>query len=391
MGKRELVLVLAFVAAGAILYRFTAPPAPAGPSSSFGGVFGHISRAIRGRPVHASVDSTRSDPVDASVTELRVKVPSVDLTVVGEDRADVATTMTVDSDGVDEAEAQRLAKATTLKVDRAGAGLSFGIDFPEDGAQRAALAIRVPRRFVVRVEEKRGKLDVQHVAGVDAKGNRGDSRVSDVDGEVALTHRGASLHISGAGSLRLTATGTNADVSGIRGSASIEISGSEIDLSDIHGPADVRSRNSDIRLRDAGALRPPLRLDVQSGRLDLNQLQTETRIDGRDTEIRVTMARAVPLTVSNSNDTLTLLPPLRDGFTLDAVATDASLRIDDGGAPGIDVAKTADDHEQRAAGAVRGGGPVITLRNTDGDITIRKPDETDQPKTTAGAKPPEGK
>lgn len=379
MGKRELVLVLAFVAVGTILYQFTAPPAPAGQSGGLSGLFGHIGRAIRGRPIHASVETTRTTAVDESVTELRVKVSSVALTIVGEDREDVATTMTVDSDGVDDAEAQRLAKATALQIDRAGAGLRLGIDFPEDGAQRATLSIRVPERFIVRVEEKRGLLDIQHVAAVDVKGNRGDSRLSDIEGEIALTHRGSTLTIERAGSLRLNATGAEAKVSAIGGSASIEISGSNIELADVHGPIDVKSRNTDLRLSDVGELQPPLRLDMQSGRLDINGLKTEARIDGRDTEIRVTMARAVPLSISDTEDTITLFAP-PEGFTLDAIATDASLSLDDGEKGGVAVVKAADEREQRASGAIRGGGPSITLRNTGGDISVRKQEETEKEK-----------
>ena len=386
MGKRELVLVLAFVAVGIVLYQFTAPPAPAGQRGALG-VIDHIRRAIHGRPVHASVETSKSFAVDASMTELRVKVSSVALTVVGEDRADVATTMTVDSDGADEAEAQRLAKATTLQMDRAGAGLRLGIDFPADGLQRATLSVRVPRRFILRVEEKRGTLDVQHVAAVDVKGNRGDSRLSDIEGEIALTHRGSTLTIARAGSLRLTVSGAEATISAIRGSASVDISGSNIDMTDVRGPVDVRARNTDVRRSDVKGLQPPLRLDMQSGRLEIDGLQTDARVDGRDTEIRITMARAVPLTVYNTEDTITLFTP-PEGFTLDAVATEASLSIDEGEAGGVAVVKGADEREQRASAAVHGGGPSITLRNTGGDISVRKPEEKgkEKEKTKTGTR-----
>jgi hypothetical protein len=100
-------------------------------------------------------------------------------------------------------------------------------------------------------------------------------------------------------------------------------------------------------------------------------LQTETRIEGRNTEMRVALARAAPLTIYNTaEDVVITAPP--DGYTLDAVATDGVLSIDDGPGGGVAVAKAADEREQRASGAVRGGGPTISLRNTNGDISIRK-------------------
>jgi len=372
MGKRELVLVLTFVVIGVVVYQLTATPPPAGQQGfSFSRLFQNVRRATRGRPAHATVQKTRSEAIDPSTNELRVKVPIVDLTVVGEDRTDVATELSVDSDGVDQADAQKLANATNLQWTQVGNGLAVGIDFPVDGRQRASLTVHVPRRFVVRVESKTGKLDIQHVSSVDVRGNRGDSRISDIAGEVGITHRSGSLNVTQAGSVRLTVSGGDAHVSEVRGAGSIDISGSNLELAGIRGPLDVKSRGTDVRLRDIGQLQPTLRLDMQSGELVIDGLQTETRIEGRNTEMRVALARAAPLTIYNTaEDVVITAPP--DGYTLDAVATDGVLSIDDGPGGGVAVAKAADEREQRASGAVRGGGPTISLRNTNGDISIRK-------------------
>jgi hypothetical protein len=48
------------------------------------------------------------------------------------------------------------------------------------------------------------------------------------------------------------------------------------------------------------------------------------------------------------------------------VATDGRIRIDDDG-----IKPTGSESEQRATGAVRGGGPTITLRATRADINLR--------------------
>jgi hypothetical protein len=42
--------------------------------------------------------------------------------------------------------------------------------------------------------------------------------------------------------------------------------------------------------------------------------------------------------------------------------------------------KAADERDQRASGAIRGGGPSITLRNTGGDISIRTQDVKEKQK-----------
>jgi hypothetical protein len=375
MGKRELVLVLAFIVVGAVVYQITAPPlAPGQEGFSFGRLAQHVKQVVHGRPAHASAQSTRTDSVDASATEVRFNVGLLDLTILGEERTDVASQLTVDSNGIDDAEAQRLAKATKLLVDRAGAGLVFRVEFPKDGRQHGALTVRVPKRFLVRIDNpsRSGKLDVQHVASVDVRGNRGDSHLADIAGEIALVHRSGDLTIAGAGSLRLTASGAEAHVKDVRGPASIEVTSSNLEIVNVRGPLDIKSRGSDVSFRDVQTLEPPLRLDMQSGRLEIEGLQTETRIDGRGTEIRITMARAVPLTVYDTGDDISITTP-PGGYTLDAVTTEGVLSIDEA-STGVAVAKAADEREQRASGAIRGGGPTISLRNTRGDIAIRNPE-----------------
>ena len=374
MGKRELVLVLAFIVVGAVVYQVTAPPlSPGQEGFSLGRLARHFREAVHGRPSHASVETTRTDPADTSVTEIRVDIPLVDLTVLGDERDDVESKLTVDSDGVDEPEAQRLAKATTLHIDRAGAGLVVKVQFPADGRQRGSLAMRVPKRLLLRVENgnRNGNVDVQHVAGVDIKGNRGTARVSDIDGEISLTHRGAAaLNIARAGSVRLTINSGDAHVSDIRGAASIDTTGSNVELADIVGPLDLKSRNADVRIRNLSHLQPPLRCDMQSGRLEIDGLQTEARIDGRDTEMRITVARAVPITIDNTADDITIVPP-PDGYTLDAIATDGELSVDAGVNQSAPVVKAGDEREQRINAPIHGGGPAITIRNAHGDISIR--------------------
>ena len=379
MGKRELVLVLVFIVAGAVVYQVTAPPlAPGQEGFSVGRLIQHFKQAVHGRPIHASVQTARTDPADASTTELRVNVPALDLTVVGEDRTDVASQLTIDSNGIDEQEAQQLAKATTLQVERAGAGLVMTVHFPREGRQRGALAVRVPKRLLVRIENENrsGKLDVQHVASVDVRSNRGEARLSDIDGEISLTHRAGPLNIARAGSVRLTVSGADAHVSDIRGRASIETNGSNLELANVRGPIDVKSRGADITLRNIADLEPPLRLDMQAGRLDIDGLRTETRVDARNTKIRIAVARAVPITVYNTADDITIAPP-PGGYTLDAITSDGELSLDDAHDGGLAVAK-AGEREQRASGPVHGGGPAITLRNRGGDISIRTREEKDK-------------
>jgi hypothetical protein len=366
MGKRELVLIAVFVAFGIVVFQLTAPPlAPGQEGFSIGRVIQNVRRNMQGRRARAAVETSRTEAIPADVTELRFSLRNTDLTIVGEDRADAAFAMTISSNGTDDQDARRLAALTTLKVEHAASGLAVSIDYPRDGLQTSVLTVRVPKRLAARVEAKSGRLEVSGVAALTSKGNRGDTVVKNVAGEVDLTQRGAALRLTGAGSLRLNAINGDSEVADVRGVTSVDASSAKLELSGIVGPLDVKCRNTDVRLRDAASTKPPLRLDMQSGELNVEGLRTEARIDGRNSEIRITVARPAPLTVYNIGDDITVSLPA-GGYTLDAVATDGTISSED-----TAVQVTGDDREKHAAGAIRGGGPALTLRATRGRIELR--------------------
>jgi hypothetical protein len=366
MGKRELVLIAIFVVLGVIVYQFTAAPlAPGQQGFSLGRMVQTVRRGVAGGRAHATVETTRTEALDPATTELRVNVRTLNLTVAGEDRADVAFDLKVDSNGIDEADAKRLASAAVLKFDRGG-GLGVSIEFPADGSQQAALTIRMPRRVALRVENKSGPAQISNVASADIRGNRGDTTVTSVPGAVTLAHFRGALKIDEVGSLRLTGIGGSGTIAHVRGTTSVDVVGSDLTFTDITGPLDLKGRTTDVRLRGIEALKGPLRLDMQAGLLEIDGLRVETRVDGRGTEMRLGLARAVPLTVYNTGEDISVTPA-PGGYTLDAIATDGDLRIEDGS-----LKPSGDDREKRAAGPVRGGGPTITLRTTRGNISVKK-------------------
>ena len=100
-------------------------------------------------------------------------------------------------------------------------------------------------------------------------------------------------------------------------------------------------------------------------------LRTDTRIDGRDTRIVVTIDQPAPVAIYNEAEEPMDVTLPAGGFQLDALATDGRLTVPEGLA---DVKTT--ENEQRASAVIGGGGPTLTLRAKRGNITIkRKPSE----------------
>jgi DUF4097 and DUF4098 domain-containing protein YvlB len=275
--------------------------------------------------------------------------------------------LTVNSTGYDEAEAKQHAQATALKIDRAGAAMVVQLKYPPEARQRATLTIKVPSRLRVRIDAPGGKLTVSRVAALEAASVGGPTTVSNVTGGVTINQRGVPLTIDGAASVRLTGRAGETKIQRITGAVMVQTAGGELTLSSVTGPVEIDARNTDVRLEQIKAMKPPLRINATDGSVRIDGLRTEARIDGNDTDLEIALAAPAPVTVYNTSQDIAVTAPAA-GYTIDAVATDGRITIDDGS-----IKPTSDATEQRASGSIRGGGAPLTLRATRGDITVRAP------------------
>ena len=378
MGKRELLLVAAFFVVGAAVYQFTAPPRdPNRPRWSVGGVVESIRREVRGNQAQATAKIPSTIPAPHSVRELRIMVGSVNVAVVGEEREDIEAELDVTSNAYDEAEAERTAKATRLKVDEAGPVITVSVDFPREGRQRASLSLKVPARLALRVE-KNNELTVTNVAAVTVTG-RGDTTLSGIPGSVQATQRGSAITLSDIGALKLTTlSGAEAKLSDVKGDVTLSLQGGELHAEALAGSLEIESRNCDITLEKLEKVRQG-RINAVNGELVIRGIQTELRIDGRDADIRVEQAAPAPLSVYNEgNETVELTLPA-GGLKIDARTIDGRLTVDEALSKTVKVETSGSEggesggarEEQSVSAVVAGGGPLITIRAQNGDISIR--------------------
>lgn len=371
MGKRELLLIVAFLVAGFVVYQVTAPAPPAGSRSvSVGGLLDKMRRAARGNRASAEITSTQTHAIDAALTDLRLRLRSATLVIEGEERADLSVEIRAWSNGYDEAEAESLARQVAVKLDPAGAVLIATIAYPEPGSQRATVTLKVPSRLRVRVDEG-GALTVSGVAAVEMTAVRGPTSISRIAGTVSGMHRFGELKIREAGAVKMTTQSSDTRIEGVK-DLTLTARGAETRVTGPTGAVEIDGNQADITLEKLDALTSPLRVNANGGTIAITGLRTEARIDGRNTEIDITMDRAAPIAVYNEGDRDIEFTPPPGGYKLDALSregrlTPAELFRDLGLSP-----TTSDDgKESRAAGEVAGGGPTITLRATRGDIVLR--------------------
>jgi hypothetical protein len=364
MGKRELLLIVGFFIAGAIVYQFTAPPPRPGERSfSLGRLIESARRELRGNPASAELTTTSTHPIDASVTELRVLRSEV--TVTGEDRTDMVAELWIHSNGHDDAEARQFAKESTLKVERAGARMVISVDFPEGGRQRSRLSLKVPARLLVSADSVT-RLQMTGVDGAELFNTRGEAQLKKITGRVSGTHRGGTLLVSDAGPVKLTSFGSDVRLEQIRNEVSITTRGGDLKCSELAGPVDIDANGSDVEIEKLEKTVGVVRVNASGGSVTVKGLRTEGRIDVRGADVDVIVDRAAPLAIySEGGESVDLTPP-EGGYQLDAVASHSRVTVADSA-----VEVVTDGEEQRAAGPVRGGGPTITIRTGRGSINIR--------------------
>ncbi len=367
MGKRELLLIAAFVIVGAIVYQVTAPP-PAAGERSFGPsqLIDHVRRVIRGNRASAEVVTRSMHPVDAAVSELRfADMKSANITITGEARSDIDVELRVHSNGYDDEEADRLAKETVLKADRGGTRMVFTVSYPREGSQRSTLTIKVPQRLAVQLQGG-SELTINHVAALEVGGARGKLDVSDIAGLVSGAHRGGELHIVNAGSVKLTTTGTDAVIERIHGQTSMTMRAGDLKCLEPAGPVDLDTTGTDITLDKLEKTTGIVRITAAAGSLEVKGLRTEGRFDVKGTDVAVTIDRAAPLAIySEGGDPIEVTPP-PGGFQLDAVANDGTITMPPGT---LEITSTG--QERRATGPINGGGPTITIRSARGNVTVK--------------------
>jgi len=364
MGKRELLLIVGFFIAGAIVYQFTAPPpGPGERSFSLGRIIESLRREVRGNSASAELTTKSTHPIDASVTELRVMRSEV--TVAGEDRADMAAELWIHSNGYDDAEAQQLVKESTLKIERAGGRIVVSVDFPEGGRQRSRLLLKVPARLLVSADSVT-RLQMTGVEGVELFNTRGEAELKNIAGRVSGTHRGGTLLVSDAGPVKLTTFGSDVRLERIRNEVSITTRGGDLKGSELAGPVDVDANGTDVEIEKLEKTVGVVRVNASGGSVSVKGLRTEARIDVRGAEVDVIVDRAAPVAIySEGGESVDFTPP-PEGYQLDAVASHARVTVADDVVPVV-----TDGEEQRATGAVKGGGPTITIRTGRGSINVR--------------------
>jgi hypothetical protein len=287
MGKRELLLIAAFVVLGVVVYQVSAPPpAPGERGFSIRRIFDNVRRELQSNRSSAVVTTTTTHPADAQLTELRLRPGGGDLTITGEARDTIEAELQVRSSGPDDAEAEKLARRTQLKLDRAGGSLNAEVSYPVEGRQRLErMVLRIPSRLRVRIEPFGGALTITDVAEAEIAGARGDMQVSRISGRLVTSNTGGRATIADVGTVKLTTRGTDVQLERVKGEAALNVRSGDLKIVDVKGPIDLDSNGTDIVIERLDHTTGTLRVNAVNGKLSVRGLRTDGRIDSRNAEV----------------------------------------------------------------------------------------------------------
>ncbi len=237
---------------------------------------------------------------------LRISNRSGELTVLGEDREDIALAVQLSVDADNEREGNRALDAIRIPMTAAGGSVEVGPPDFEDRRStvvvlgvrigglhlggvgtRVNMVARVPRGCVVVAEQRSGPLRVSGLsAGLRAESRAGHSEVAEVTGDVVLESRSGTTEVrkvvgdlnvesrsgrleveSVTGQTVLRSRSGNVFIRDVGGGLSVESRSGRVQMEDVRGPVQVRAHAGAVEFR--GRVQRPVDIEVHSGHVKL--------------------------------------------------------------------------------------------------------------------------
>jgi hypothetical protein len=361
MGKRELVLVAIFVAIGTVAYRLMAP-ASTGPGFSLSRLLGHVRHELKGDIHEVRLARVANAAVPDEVTRARLRVPRGELTVTGTETNEVSVEVEGVMFGPDAEAAASAAEDVRLEAIPHGENIDVRVALPEMRRRpRLEIRVQVPSRLAVSLDTE-GEIEVSGVNGLEL--SRGSARViaSRLTGPLTGRSKGGSIEADKLPGIELETSRTELRLSNVEGPVKLKIEQGNLLLERADGRAELDLERVDA---DLEGISGPIEVRGRGGRLRLRDVEAPVEIEGERMELIIGLEAPVPVHASTTGDLLELTLP-DGGVTLDLRARKGKIR-----ARAVDAQVESHEDEEWLKTSVKGGGPLIKLENTNGDIVVR--------------------
>jgi hypothetical protein len=366
MGKRELLIAAAFIVAGVCAYQFAAPPEKPGSGGfSLSKLIQNARREMKGSETYTAKPRQLTFAAGSDITEIRVEGVNSTIKVTGEDRPDVSLALTVSSSGENEAAALAIAAKVSVTEDRVGNSLTLRVTFPTEERQTALAVLVVPSRLAVRLDAPRDPVVTKVKALEFLNPARGSAEINHVD-TVRGDQTGGTLTMSAVKDVKMMLTRVRARISDI-GLGVFDVRDGETEIAGSRGALEIEERRGDLLIRNHNG---PIKVSGSDGQVRVEGGAAEVRFDLRRAEVDAELAAGASGSIVTTDETLRVAIAEPGNTRIDALSTGGAI---DGGAWSLTPAKTGTDSRVDAdLGAKTAAAPRLSLRNTNGDIVIRK-------------------
>jgi hypothetical protein len=366
MGKRELLLIVAFLAIGGVAYRVTAPADASGGEFSIGRFIDTIRSRMRAQNYELEATRTATAEVPASLTTLTIDDFRGTVKVVGEDRPDVSAELHVTLFGADEAQARQFEKGVTigLEPDDSGHTLEVRLDVAVGDMRRrprSRLLVRIPKRLEVQLGIN-GEAAITNAAAVRFDHGSGKAVIANVAGPVTGEFGPGSIEVDQAGAVELETRRAEARIMNVAGPLKLDMQAGDLRVRTVHGPTTLSLQRVSAEVEDPMG---PVTIEGSGGDLQIRSAHAPVTVKVERMEVSLSLATPVRVDASTSGDTLEVSLP-RGGLTLEAVSKNGEIRTSDDA-----ITVSTSGETQHASHKLHGGGPLVKLETTRGDIVLR--------------------
>lgn len=240
-----------------------------------------------------------------------------------------------------EQEADELLKKLTLSIEQDPAGVTAAAKYERKPAGfswgswppvQVNFTVTVPTNYSVSLRTSGGDVKIADLGGkVRARTSGGNITLGRITGDIDAATSGGDVSLTeGAGAVKLGTSGGNIAVERAVGPADLDTSGGDISIKSIENTLQASTSGGNVSAGLLGALKGDCKLSTSGG------------------QVKVTVDKAA-------------------AFTLDAATSGGDVE-----AEGLTITiERGGTGRSRLAGKVNGGGPVLKLRSSGGDVTVR--------------------
>lgn len=230
---------------------------------------------------------------------------------------------------------------------------------------------------IINAETGGGNIDVGNVASdVNLHTGGGTIKIMSAKGKIVAESGGGNvIVVAGFQGAELETGGGNIQVDRCTGKVTASTGGGTIDLGDLNGPAEIETGGGSIRLASA---RGPVKADTGSGSIELlgvPSAQAETGAGGIEAKFIATGGESNDSVLETSVGDITVYVAPNVKLSIRASIEVANGHRIDSEFSEIKVTTEGGDYGSKtvtAEGNLNGGGPVLKVRTTTGDISFRR-------------------